>query len=62
MAGKAPPQRGYRAHKPPKDEDEVEAILARLEKRLSLIRSEHTEVARALEEIVSDIRTILKRH
>lgn len=50
-----------RAGKPPNDEDKVEVILARLEKRLSLIRSEHAEVAQALEEIVRDIRIILKR-
>ena len=49
-----------RAGKPPSDEDKVEAILARLEKRLSLIRSEHFEVAEALEDIVRDIRIILK--
>jgi hypothetical protein len=63
MAGKSPHDRGMhmdRAGKPPSDEDKVEAILARLEKRLSLIRSEHAEVAQALEEIVRDIRIILK--
>ena len=63
MAGKSPHDRGLsmdRAGKPPSDEDRVEAILARLEKRLSLIRSEHAEVARALEEIVWDIRIVLK--
>lgn len=49
------------AGKPPSEEDRVEAILTRLEKRLSLIRSEHAEVARALEEIVRDIRAILKQ-
>lgn len=64
MAGKSPHDRGMnmdRAGKPPNDEDKVEVILARLEKRLSLIRSEHAEVAQALEEIVRDIRIILKR-
>lgn len=64
MAGKPPHDRGLsmdRADKPPSDEDKVEAILARLEKRLSLIRSEHAEVAQALEGIVRDIRIILKR-
>ncbi|HET6942660.1 MAG TPA: hypothetical protein VFH89_10910 [Sphingomicrobium sp.] len=64
MAGEFPHDRGLRmdrAGKPPGDEDKVEAILTRLEKRLSLIRSEHKEVARALEEIVLDIRTNLKK-
>ena len=64
MAGKSPHDRGLRMHraaKPPNDDDGVEAILLRLEKRLSLIRSEQPEVARALEEIVRDIRTILKQ-
>lgn len=64
MAGKSPHDRDMsmdRAGKPPSDEDKVEAILARLEKRLSLIRSEHAEVAQALEQIVRDIRIILKR-
>jgi len=50
-----------RAGRPPSDEDSVEAILVRLEKRLSLIRSEHAEVAQALEEIVRDIRISLKQ-
>jgi hypothetical protein len=64
MAGKSPHGRDLRvdrAGKPPNDGDRVEAILARLEKRLALIRSERTEIARALEEIVGDIRAILKR-
>ena len=64
MAGKSPHDRGLRmdrAGRPPSDEDSVAAILARLEKRLSLIRSEHAEVAQALEEIVRDIRISLKQ-
>lgn len=64
MAGKSPHDRDLRmdrAGKSPSDEDSVEAILARLEKRLSLIRSEHAEVAQALEEIVRDIRNSLKQ-
>jgi hypothetical protein len=63
MSGKSPHDRGLRmvcAGKPPSDEDSVEAILARLEKRLSLIRSEHADVAQAMEEIVRDIRISLK--
>ena len=64
MAGKSPHDRGLRmdrAGRPPSDEDSVEAILTRLETRLSLIRSEHAEVAQALEEIVRDIRISLKQ-
>lgn len=60
MAGESALKRDLRME-PPSDEDSVEAILTRLEQRLYLIRSEHAEVARALEEIVRDIRAIMKQ-